>query len=714
MKNRRTPDEPGTTTGRIERDRLKTLPAFPFGAVYFRKSNPPEGDWERDYETASEDGHNTFRHWFLWSAIERAPGTFDWSAYDRHLDLAAKYGIRTIIAEFSTAAPEWAYRAMPESQMVDRMGRKVDRGGMHGSCATGAGPGLCLDSTVAREAAGEFLKRLVKRYKDHPGMGGYDVMNECNLSPCWCPSTTRAWRRWLKKKYGDLDALMEAWHRYSYAGWRDVMAPTHTGPWPDVLDWQEFNIDRFEEHFRWRIDTIRKYDKKNAVTAHGIAGTLSRLGDAAAHDWRSADHVQVYGYTWGSSRHGDEPWKQFHAVDLVRAASRGKPFWHAESYGGPLWMAPNVIGRARDTGRIAYPEDVRYWHMASFMAGATGAMYLRWRPLLDGPLFGAFGPYGMDGSRTDRSEAGSKVAKWANDPAQEALWQSKPVRGDIAILFVPESELFTRAQQNAPDFYLSSAQGAYEGFFDNNIQADWVSLKHIEEYPAIYLPFPIMLKEKTARKLIKYVAKGGVLISEGCPGYFGDRGRAGTTQPSLGLDELFGVRESYVEFTPDLLDDLTFSYEQREAWGGTFLQAYEPMAGSACGTYEDGRIACVKSDFGEGRTLLIGTMCGTGYGRHPGNRRAEFFAEILSFTGRQQMITVSDNRIKARLHRGKGGSYLWVANPTREDLSVEVEIMTQESALRPVKSLWGPMAEPIQGKLKLDLPARDVSINLLG
>ena len=38
-------------------------------------------------------------------------------------------------------------------------------------------------------------------------------------------------------------------------------------------------------------------------------------------------------------------------------------------------------------------------------------------------------------------------------------------------------------------------------------------------------------------------ATGGILVSEGCPAYWG-------------LDELFGARESYVEFTPDLLDDL--------------------------------------------------------------------------------------------------------------------------------------------------------------
>ena len=33
--------------------------------------------------------------------------------------------------------------------------------------------------------------------------------------------------------------------------------------------------------------------------------------------------MESYGATWGSSRHGDEPWKQFHAFDLVRAGRDG-------------------------------------------------------------------------------------------------------------------------------------------------------------------------------------------------------------------------------------------------------------------------------------------------------------------------------------------------------------------------------------------------------
>jgi beta-galactosidase len=77
------------------------LPAFPYGSVYFRKTNPPRDDWERDYQTAREDGMNAFGHWFIWSAIEVAPGVYDWEDYDRHLALAGANGMKTIIASAS-------------------------------------------------------------------------------------------------------------------------------------------------------------------------------------------------------------------------------------------------------------------------------------------------------------------------------------------------------------------------------------------------------------------------------------------------------------------------------------------------------------------------------------------------------------------------------------------------------------------------------------
>jgi beta-galactosidase len=256
-------------------------------------------------------------------------------------------------------------------------------------------------------------------------------------------------------------------------------------------------------------------------------------------------------------------------------------------------------------------------------------------------------------------------------------------------------------------------QGAYQGFFDNNIQADWVHLNHIDEYDFLYLPFPVMLTQKTADKLRLWVDSGGTLVSEGCPGYFGDRGHVGTIQPNLGLAELFGVQESYVEFTPDLLDNLKFNLSGAPVWGGLFLQVYQPMTGKPVGWYEDGRVAVVDNTFGKGRTRLIGTMPSSGYAMHQGDRSAAFFAELLKFAGKQQHVRCSEPRVTARIHDGVGGIYLWVANPTRQPRPVHLELGEAWGTFSNSSSLWGAEASVTGSTITLTVEARNVTVIVL-
>lgn len=690
----------------------QSFPSFPYGAVYFRKSNPPAEDWARDYRVAAEDGMNLFRHWFMWSAVEVAPGRFDWSDYDRQLELAAENGMKTVIAEMVTAAPEWAWRKLAHARYEARDGRKA-HSLMGGSSATGGFPGLCLDNADARELAGRFLRELATRYKDHPGLGAYDIWNECNISAsyCYCPATAQRFRAWLKAKYVDLAALGRAWYRSSYAEWEDVQPPRDLAPYPEVLDWLQFRIDNAYRLMRWRADLIRSIDPVHPITAHGIAMSLSNMADSACDEWRSAAEVESYGFTWVACRKGNEAWKQWHAVDLVRSGSRGKRFWHAEAQGGPLWMQPQVIGRPREDGRIAEPEDVRLWNMISFAGGATGYLYPRWRPLLDGPLFGAFGAYGMDGSRTPRSEMVSRIARWATAEERADLWRARPAKGDVGIVVVPESQLHCYAQQGSTDFYAQAARGAYQGFFDGNVQADWVHVDDVGAYDFLYLPYPVMLTKETADVLRKWVEGGGTLVSEGCLGYFGDRGRVGVRQPNLGLDDLFGARESYVEFTPDLLDGLDVRVGDRDVPGGLFLQQYEVTSGTPVGWYADGGIAAVDHAYGKGRTRLIGTFPGVGHFRRPTEDSRRFFGDLLAWAGKVQHARVDQPGIVARLHSGNGVVYLWVLNHGRDARDVVVELSERWGPFAAGSVLWGEAEPRVEGRrVMVRIPGRDACV----
>ena len=98
---------------------------LPYGAVYFRKSNPPREDWERDYAQASRDGYNIFRHWFMWGTIETSPGVYDWEDYDRQMELGEKYNIKAIIAEVTTCVPEWVFTQFPETLCENTQGEKA-------------------------------------------------------------------------------------------------------------------------------------------------------------------------------------------------------------------------------------------------------------------------------------------------------------------------------------------------------------------------------------------------------------------------------------------------------------------------------------------------------------------------------------------------------------------------------------------------------------
>lgn len=651
-------------------------PQVPFGAVYFRKSNPPREDWERDYKVAAEDGLNIFRHWFMWGAIERAPDVYDWEEYDRQLDMAAANGIKTIIAELIHAAPDWAVRKFADGRqqtwdgtpLPSVMGPSSATGGFAGNSG-GAGT-LTLNHPAVRAQAGKFLTAMAERYKGHPGLWGFDVWNECNYSPDvdYNPFTKARYREWLREKYGDLETLSRAWYRYSYAEWDDIEPPAKVAPYPENLDWLSFKRDDFYDQMQWRIDTIRAVDPDCMIAAHGVSGAITDMVARGCDDWLAASKVETYGFTWIAARKGNQPWRNFHGVDLTRCASRGKPFWHAERQGGPLWKQPQVLGRDKDDGRVAEPEDIRVWTMTSFAGGARGVLNLRFRPLLDGPLFGAFGSYGMDGSRTPRSDIASAMAKWANAEAQKELMAASPVRGDIGILVVPETQQWAYIHNHEGQFdtYSAAMWGAYRGFFDNGLQPDWTHIDDIDHYDALYFPYPIMLTSEQAQRIAAWVEAGGTLIAEACPGYFGDRGKVGTVQPNNGLDAVFGVREDEVEFMPDIGHRNSLSFDGLTITGGGYLQSYRLEGGTSRGEFDDGRLAIVENAYGKGKTLLIGSHVSVGYFRDQTEAGRAFFAQVFAFTGKTQHAKANNPTIQVRVHKGGGRTYAWFLNPTRE------------------------------------------------
>src|SRR5260370_41920704 len=129
------------TTGVEAQEKPLSDPVFPFGAVYFRKSNPPEQDWERDHKTAAQMGVNIMRHWFMWASIENSPGRYDWRDYDRMVELEGQNRIKVVIAEIINGAPEWMWDKYPHARHINGEGVESFPS-VGGSSATCSAPSL--------------------------------------------------------------------------------------------------------------------------------------------------------------------------------------------------------------------------------------------------------------------------------------------------------------------------------------------------------------------------------------------------------------------------------------------------------------------------------------------------------------------------------------------------------------------------------------------
>ncbi|MEL6107074.1 MAG: beta-galactosidase [Planctomycetota bacterium] len=699
------------------------LPGVPIGAVYFRKSSPPKVDWPRDYEQASSDGMRAFRHWFIWSAIEISPGRYDFSDYDRHLDLAAEHGLKTIIGEYLGAAPQWAWAKYPEA-IVQTPDEGPRANHYARAAAVGGWPGLCLDNEDVKKHAERFLVELTKRYRDHPGLGGYDVWNELNqlgdAGGCHCEASAEKFREWLRAKYGDLKTLGEVWYRYSYTDWSQVMPPGVVGPYPDSIDWTLFRVDNAMRLFRWRVNVIRKNDPNHLIAAHAIPrGVIERVGPGTYPVFKAARSVDVYGYSGGGAfeEATADRWQHWMNMDIIRSAAEGKPFWCGEQASGNQW---NWEGKPLNRGRVSTPSDVSLYCMTHFAGGARGIFSPRWRPLQDGPFADSFAFYALDGSPTGRSRSVSEIARWANDESNEDLMAAKPITSQMGLLVVPESQILAWVREQDTDSYYHSIVGAYQGFLHHNLQVDFVPVDRIEQCNLpLYLPYPMMLTRSVVEQLKAFVRNGGKLICEGLPAFYGDLGRVSTKQPGYQLGELFGVSEQDHQLTADLLEDVRFRVgDEYDVAGGLALQSYRLNGGVSFARYQDGRIAGVDHEYGGGRTRLIGTFPGFGYYRY-GNRGDEstrrFFSDAAAWAGVTPDVRVDNDRIVARLQVSQRSRYLWMVNSTRSPVHVQAELSQGHAPPSQAKAKWHRIAGEVDGmKVRVRIPAREVAVLDLG
>ena len=144
-----------------------------------------------------------------------------------------------VLATSTGALPAWMARKYPEVERVDYEGRRHKFGQRHNACP---------NSEIFRKYSVALAAKLAERYASNPHVKCWHVSNEYG-GTCYCENCEKAFRIWLRKKYGTLDAVNKAWNTefwgHTFYDWEEIVAPNSLseGLWDERSAFAGLSID---------------------------------------------------------------------------------------------------------------------------------------------------------------------------------------------------------------------------------------------------------------------------------------------------------------------------------------------------------------------------------------------------------------------------------------------------------------------------------------
>src|SRR5689334_18864671 len=246
---------------------------FPFPSMaYGGDYNPeqwPESIWQEDVRLMREAGVNLLSlAIFAWAKLEPQPGQYDFGWLDRIMDLLHQHGVKVDLATATASPPPWLAKLHPDSLPVTREGVRL---------WPGSRQQYCPSSPAYRQAAQALVRRLAERYREHPALALWHIGNEyaCHVSACYCDESARAFRDWLSRRYGTLEALNDSWGTafwsQQYGTWDEINPPRSAPTFPNPtqqLDWQRFSSDALLECFELERAILKEQTPDVPVTTN--------------------------------------------------------------------------------------------------------------------------------------------------------------------------------------------------------------------------------------------------------------------------------------------------------------------------------------------------------------------------------------------------------------------------------------------------------------
>ncbi|MEU6719735.1 beta-galactosidase [Nonomuraea sp. NPDC046802] len=496
-----------------------------FGGDY----NPeqwPEHVWAEDVELMRAAGVNLVTVGvFSWARIEPEPGKRDFAWLDRVLDLMSEARIAVDLATPTASPPPWLGHRWPQTLPVDESGHRLWYGSRNQ---------FCPSSPVYRERALALVTDLAARYAGHPALALWHVGNEYGQI-CHCDESAKAFRTWLKDRYGDLDTLNEAWGTtfwsQHYSDWAEIITPRRT---PSVinpsqqLDWRRFCSDALLAHFRAERDVLRARTPDTPITTNfmGLFKPVDYWSWAGEEDIVSNDH-------YPDPSDPLAPARAALTHDLMRGLAKGRPWLLMEQSTSAVNWRPHNPPKA--------PGRLRLESLQAVARGADGLCYFQWRASRFGAerFHSAMLPHAGPDTRLH-----AEVRAHGRELRELASVAGQPVPARVAMVF-DWPNWWALEERGRPSDRLNATDqlfGYYLPFWERGVSVDLVPPSaDLRGYSLVVVPNLFLISDEHAAAVSGYVRGGGVLVVGPFSGIVDQRAHVRTGRFPAPLREVLGA-----------------------------------------------------------------------------------------------------------------------------------------------------------------------------